>query len=256
MTQLAVFTCAGAPPAFEVATVKRVQIDEQSRQPIGLFCYPGGRIKATNYTLRMLIHDAFGVEDYQVAGGPPWASTDRYAIDAKPPATSPSSQWVPESFKSPPTPELRLMLQSLLADRFQLKVHRESRPATIYALARGKRRPKLDPPKDTTLQPFVSFGRTGAITEDARSLTLTGQNATIDQLCARMAQVLRRPVMNKTRIAGHFDFFIEYAGDESQSEEAPALTRAIRERLGLKLERQPGSISVLVIEGAQRPSPN
>lgn len=157
---LAVAHCAAiaqtaVAPSFEVASVKRVTADEESRMPIGLFTHPGGRIRATNYTLRMLIHDAFELEMDQILGDPSRAGTDRYVVEAKPPTSSCSSKWWPENFKTPSNPEMRLMLQSLLTDRFELKVHQESKVISIYALVVAKGGPKLKISKGTTVQPFV-----------------------------------------------------------------------------------------------------
>lgn len=256
LAQLLPLALVAEEPSFEVASIKRVLPVEQSRQPIGLFTYPGGRIRATNYTLRLLIHDAFDVEMYQILGGPSWVDTERYAIEAKPPASSPSSKWIPENFKSPPNAEMRLMLQNLLVTRFELIVHRESKPATVYALMVAKGGPKLREPKDRSLQPFVSFGRTGPFIAGALSETLIGQNATLDQLAVRLSETLRQPVQNKTGIPGNFDFLIEYAANDSQMEKAPLLPRAIQDQVGLKLENQRGSIDVLVIDQAKKPSDN
>src|SRR5947209_5317987 len=93
----------GLPPAFEVASVKPSA--PRPGEAIGLFTYPGGRIVASNYTLKMLIHDAYEIEDYRILGEPRWVDDDRYNIEAKPPETSESSKWIPASFKSPPNPE-------------------------------------------------------------------------------------------------------------------------------------------------------
>jgi uncharacterized protein (TIGR03435 family) len=247
---------APSPPAFEIVSVKRVTPDEERLLPIGLFTYPGGRIRATNYTLRQLIHDAYHVEMHEVIGGPAWVDTDPFVVEAKPPESSPSSKWVPANFKTAPNDEMRRMLQSLLADRFQLKVHRESRKASVFALVAGGSGHKLKSPADTTAQPFVSFGRTGPVTAAALSQTFVGRNATMDQLAERLAQHLGRPVSNETRITGNFDFLIEYGATDSQAANAPPLVRAIQDQAGLKLETRPGTIEVVVIDSANRPSAN
>ncbi len=251
----AILPQARGGPSFEVASVKPMSAAEEGRQPSGLFTYAGGRIKASNYPLRRLIQEAFNVESYCIIGGPSWAETEPYMVEAKPPESSPSSKWVPENFKSPPNPEMRLMLQNLLADRFQLKVHRESRPGSVYALVVAKGGPRLKPPKNPAGAPFVSFGRNGPVTAEATFLTLIGQNATLNLLASRLADILRAPVNDQTAIHGNFDFVVEYAGNDRQSEVAPFLVQAVRE-IGLELKKQRGSIEVLVIDQAQRPTPN
>lgn len=243
-------------PAFEVVSVKPSDPDRDSRFGIGFYTYPGGRIRATNYTLRQLIHDAYNLEMHQIVGGPAWLDEDRFTVEAKPPESSAPAKWTPANPKTPPNAEMRQMLQTLLAERFGLQARRETRAESVYALTVGKSGPKLKPPKDATRQPFVGFGRTGPVTADALSQTFFGENATIDMLAYRLSQHLRRPVTNRTGIEGNFDFVIEYSGTEEQRSAAPPLDRAIQDQLGLKLSTEPGSIEVLVVERAAKPAAN
>jgi uncharacterized protein (TIGR03435 family) len=242
---LAVAQDAATKPAFEVASVKPSP-PQGGPMGIGLFTYPGGRIHATSYTLRMLIHDAYNLEMYKILGGPRWADDDRFDVEAKPPASSESSKFVPANFKSPPNPEMRQMLQALLAERFQLKVHTETRKESVYALVVAKGGPKLKQPASTTVQPFVSFFPHG----------LSGENATMDQLVERMATIFGRPVLNHTGIQGNFDFLIDYPPDDAATDRTVLLLSAIQVQIGLKLETQPGSIDVIVIDRAEKPSRN
>lgn len=230
--------------AFEVVSVKPTA--DLEREPIGLFTYAGGRIRATNYALRQLIQDAYDLEDFRVVGGPRWIDEDRFNVEAVPPASSASSRWAPANFKSPPNAEMRRMMQTLLADRFQLKAHKENRMERVYVLVTAKGGHKLKAPKSTAAQPFVSFLRNG----------LSGQNATMDQLAARLASILRRPVTNKSGVEGHFDFLIDYPPDDAGSDHTVRLMRALQDQIGLKLETEPGSIEVLVVDSAQKPSAN
>jgi len=128
---------AAIKPAFEVASLKPSP-PQDGPMGTGLYTYPGGRIHATSYTLRMLVHDAYNIEVDHVLAGPHWADEDRFDVEAKPPASSASINWVPANFKSPPNLEMRQMLQTLLSDRFQLKVHAESRKEKVYALLVAK----------------------------------------------------------------------------------------------------------------------
>jgi uncharacterized protein (TIGR03435 family) len=105
---------------------------------------------------------------------------------------------------------MRQMLGALLADRFALKVHTETKKDPVYALVVAKGGPKLAQPT-TTEQPFVTFGRKGSIEREAVSLLLTGHNSTMAQLAARLATVLKRPVFDQTGLKGNFDFQVEYA---------------------------------------------
>jgi uncharacterized protein (TIGR03435 family) len=228
--------------AFEVASAKPTA--DLAREPIGLFTYPGGRIRSTNYTLKQLIHDAYDLEDFRVVGGPRWIDEDRFNVEAMPPASSGSSKWAPANFKSSPNAEMRRMLQTLLADRFGLKTHRENRTERVYVLVAAKGGHKLRTPKSTAVQAFVIY----------QGSRLSGQNATMDQLAARLAQLLRRPVTNKTGVEGNFDFLVDYQPDDAGSEYTVRLLRAIQDQAGLKLETEQGSIEVLVVDSAQKPS--
>ncbi len=236
---------AAIKPEFEVASVKRSP-PQSGPMGIGLYTYPGGRIHATSYTLRMLIHDAYNIELDHIVGGPHWADEDRFDIEAKPSASSGLSNWVPANFKSPPNLEMRQMLQTLLTERFQLKAHTEMRKERVYALVVAKGGPKLKESTSSAVQPFVSFLPHG----------LSGKNATIDQLVERLERILGRPVVNRTGVQGNFDFLIDYPPDEAATDPAVLLLRAIREQTGLRLETQRGSTDLIVIDRAVKPSAN
>lgn len=247
----AAFTAFGQP-ALEVASVKP-STDRDTI--IGLFTYPGGRVVATQFTLKLLIHDAYNLDPYRILGGPHWAGEDRFDIEAKPPASSPSSHWVPESSKTPPNPEMRQMLQTLLADRFQLKVHMETRKESVYALVVAKGGPRLKPP-DTAEEAHVGLFRYGSVYQEATSYAVRGRNATMAQLAAFLTGHFGRPVLDQTGLTGNFDFQVEFAESETQAEAAAPLFRALQDQIGLKLETQPGSVEVLVIDRAEKPSAN
>ena len=229
--------------AFEVATVKASPLD--GWRAVGLFTYPGGRIHATTYTLKMLIHDAYDVEMYHIVGGPNWLDELRFDVEAKPPASSASAQWIPANFKSSPNPEMRQMLQGLLAERFQLKVHRETRNELVYALVKPKEH-QLKPPADAQSAGFVNSTQTG----------LSGKNATMDQLVERLGSVLKRTVRNETGIQGNFDFLIDYPADDAGTDLVSRLLGALRDQTGLKLETRPGKTVVVVVDRAEKPTAN
>src|SRR4051812_37351706 len=114
LAAIAAAAAVAQAPALVVGSDKPCTPEQQAGLGIGLFTYPGGRIVASNYTARMLLHDAYDVEMYQVTGGPAWLDSDRWMVEAKPPESSASSKWAPASPKSPPNPEMRLMLRRLL----------------------------------------------------------------------------------------------------------------------------------------------
>ena len=120
-----------AAPAFEVASVKPA--DPNSRRGMDFRTAPGGSLTVTNLTLQTLVQEAYGVERYRIAGGPKWLDSDRFDIAAK-------------AEGDPNRKQMMAMLQTLLADRFQLKVRRETREGNVYALVVAKNAPKLQEP--------------------------------------------------------------------------------------------------------------
>jgi uncharacterized protein (TIGR03435 family) len=225
-----------------------------------------------------------------VEGGPAWIRTASYRIDAKP--GSPQTQGM---MRGP-------MLQALLADRFQLKIHRETREVPAYALTVAKGGPKLHPfqegtctpvdlkileqfppPRFPELPPGQSY--CGGVDPDgARWVIATsgrhGTNATLDARALSIDDFIQhslgleldRPIFNQTRIAGRFDFHLEFAPEETTpapgemvpgagaaapSEPAgPSIFNALEQQLGLRLEPAKTLGSFLVIDRVEKPSAN
>jgi uncharacterized protein (TIGR03435 family) len=199
---------------------------------------PGGRFVAKFQTLSRLIINAYRLKDYQLSGGPAWTSSERYDIEAA-------------AENDPNRDDMRVMLQNLLAERFQLRVRREEKDLPVYALSVGRNGTKLSqsPPRETT-----GF--------DVGTGKLTAYGVTMAELADELSRRLDRPVIDKTGIRGRFDFSLQYALIDSQAKPVtvdvslPDILTAIQEQLGLKLESTKAPIEVLVIESAQKPKPN
>jgi|SRR5271157_1654696 len=226
-----------APPAFEVASVKLASPDEHI---VDFRVYPGGRLRVTNQTLNVILRQAYGVEHYQIAGGPAWLDTDRFDIEAK-------------AQGEPTNAQMMAMLQTLLADRFQLKARRESREGNVYALVVAKGGSKLQPP--TGDRTYVGLYRNDPPTETGVHYSLAGKKATLALIAQRLAQQVGRPVFDRTGIQGEFDFKVDYAIDDNP-ESGPSIFAAVQQQLGLKLEATKGPLETLVIEHAEKPSGN
>ena len=247
----AVFTAAavslfGQPapdrPTFEVASVKLS--NPEARAPIGLFTYPGGRIVASGCPLEYLIEQAFDVPSFRVTGGPGWIKNDRFDIEAKPPASSSSSKANPSNFKLPPNDEQRQMLQSLLADRFQLKFHRVSKEGLVYKLTKGIKALKLQDSTDKNGYPWAGIGP-----------GLVGTNISLPQFAKRLEAVLGYPVLDQAGPTGSFDFRFEYHSDDPHPDPVSSIITSIQE-LGLKLESSKGPVETIVVDHAEKPSEN
>jgi uncharacterized protein (TIGR03435 family) len=202
--------------------------------------------------LKILILGAFDVQPFQVSGGPRWIDDDRFDIEAKPPASSKSSKANPASPKLPLDDEQRQMLQALLADRFQLKFHREAREGQVYLLVKGNKGLKLQDAKDKDAFPWAG-SIAGALPNGDG---LAGTNISMPQLAVRLSGWLRRPVVERTGLEGSFDFKFQYPSDgPDYSYPIPSILASIQ-GIGLKLEAATGPVETIVIDQAEKPSTN
>jgi uncharacterized protein (TIGR03435 family) len=236
---------ATASPEFEAATIKPVKEPDPNRMNDRT---DGRRYTTRNTTLRDLILMAYGVDRQQIAGGPAWIATDEYDVDA----VAGEGQMADHREE---------MLQKLLADRFKLAFHREQREQSIYALMVAKGGPKLK--------------AADANEKQGSGCTRLGECAFRRDPLQHFARwlgygVLDRPVVDKTGIAGEFDFTLQWTPDETQfagmgihvpppvdnPNAPPGLFTAIQEQLGLMLEPQKIPSEVLVIDHAERPTEN
>jgi len=190
-------------PRFEIASVRPAA----GRELNGTYAYPGGRIACRGCVLKYLIMEAFGVEYFQISGGPSWMDDDRYDVEAKPPESSRVGQLMPASPREPLNPEQRQMLQSLLTERFHLKYHREDAERPVYLLVKGNKPLKLIPAKDSNAIPWAGGLSGGRVARDG----LAGRNVTIDDLAHRLSAYMGGPVQDHAGISGSFDFRCEYS---------------------------------------------
>ncbi len=227
-------------PSFEVASIKPFERGDQPGH--GMTSVSGPNVTMTGYTLRGLILYAYDMRGYQISGGPSWMNSDEFKILAK-----------VEGDAKPETAEVRKMVQSLLAERFGVKLRRESKEARVYLLMPAKTGTKLTASNAQRPNMGMSVGH----------LMMT--KATLTQMAALLSSVLSRPVLDRTGIAGEYDFTldssdismgrtIQEAPQEAPS--GPSIFTAIQEQLGLKLEASKGEIETLVIEQATKPVAN
>jgi len=230
---------APTAPVFDVVSVKPVAVD--AREPLDFRTYPGGRLKITNQTVKIILREAYGIKGYQLSGGPAWLYAERFDIDAKAEGGLSRAQ-------------MMAMLQTLLADRFALKVHRESREGNVYALVVAKDGPKLK--ESTAKDSYIRLIRNTPLELPGVSYTIGGQKASMARFAERLADMeLHRPVLDRTGLTGDFDFKVNYAIDDNP-ETGPSIFAAIQEQLGLKLETTKGQIETLVIDHVEKPSGN
>jgi uncharacterized protein (TIGR03435 family) len=232
-------------PQFDAVTIKHRDPNAKSWQA-GFYSYPGGRVFVGGFARNIIMH-AFGVYDFQIAGGPDWISTEWLVVNAVPPEDSPSRGLKIRTVE--PTDEQRQMFQSLLRERFGLKVHFETREGEVYLLTRGNKPLQLVPPKDPNADPrtLVTIWPGNLANGEAH-----GTNTTTDYMAMMFSRYLRMPVINQTGITGSWDFYLDPV-DPDNHDVATAVYSAI-DRLGLKIKRSRGPIQTLVIDHIDHPS--
>jgi uncharacterized protein (TIGR03435 family) len=229
------------PPAFEVASIRP---SRDSRAGSNLDSAPGGRLTATNITVRELIRLAYDVKDYQIERAPGWVDGELFDIHAK-----------SAGGKSRSMEEERSLVRGLLEDRFQLKTHRETKQMGVYLLVVGKNGPKLTAHNDGT----------GAKTRKGCG-HLAGTRVTMDVIATVLSRQFERDVLNRTNLPGKYDFQLDWTpdagpcaateGQEGEPTVRPSIFTAIQEQLGLKLEPAKGPGEILIVDHVAKPSEN
>jgi uncharacterized protein (TIGR03435 family) len=254
-------------PTFEVASVK-VSLPPTPGTPVFYGPARGGpgtpdpsQITWTNATLKGVLTIAYDVKDYQISG-PGWLDTERYDILVKVPAGATKEQ-------------VNGMWQSLLAERFSLMLHHAPKEFQVEELVVGRNGAKL---KETTLDPALTlepgppkFDKNHELAGPGFVTTImpNGQAHSVakaqplTRLTATLGNVLHRPVIDKTRLTGKYDFSIDFKMDlralgaqpseaDNASDPGPDLAAAVEQQLGLKLAPAKAKLDVLVIDKAEK----
>jgi uncharacterized protein (TIGR03435 family) len=259
------------PLVFETASVKPNKSGAEERY---FRMDPrGGSLTVVNMQLREMITFAYQIQSFQLEGGPGWLASDRYDIVARPEREVPST-----SGQDP----LKLMLRTLLADRFKLVMHKETKELPIFelVLARqdGKLGPQLRPAavdcaaraaaaRAGTPPPSSGPPGPGSCGTTMNPVSVRGGGATMATLAGLLERPAQRLVIDRTGLTGNWDLEVNYTPDRSQlppgvelpssiDPNGPSLFTAIEEQLGLKLRSARGPVEVLVIDSVQQPTPN
>jgi uncharacterized protein (TIGR03435 family) len=255
---------------FEVASVK---VNKTGADGASIRVQPGGRMTATNQTVRNLIRNAYNIQPYQFVGGPNWIDDDRFDIIAKM-----ADADIPESGMVRPE-QMMLRLQSLLADRFKLVVRRETREVPIFALVMARADRKFGPRLRVAEGECAERARAGDAPPPGtpsgdrpcgirftRGKVIAG--ATLMEALARnMSGLVQRVIVDRTGLTDRYDLDLDWSPDSAfapgASADRPAadasgssLFTALEEQLGLKLEATRGPVEALVIESVERPLPD
>jgi uncharacterized protein (TIGR03435 family) len=264
------------PLTFEVASIK-ANVSGDFRRQMGPA--PGGRFTATNVPLRDLAAYAFGVPldslGFRVIGGPSWIDTDRFDVVA-----SVNGTWTPQ--------QMRDMIRSLLADRFKLAAHNETRELPIYVLVLANGPPRL---RRSVVDQAACDARRAAIqrrepvpplapgappicgTDRVIPGKITALGESVTSLASTLGQFVARAVVDRTGLTGLFDFDLTWTPDNLPQRASgtpndqpltingiaidpngPSLVTALQEQLGLKLESTKGPVDVIVIDHVEKPT--
>jgi len=271
-------TAAPQESRFEVVSIKR-NTGGDGGSMMGV--QPGGRVSVRNLPVRQVIVRAYGIQQFQLTGGSDWLQTERYDIEAK----APDGAVVTDA-------AINAMLRAMLADRFKLKVRRETRESAIYELmfARSDRRfgEKLrqtsadcvanrnrgtefgaPPPNPALVGPGDPIP-CGMVMIGGNRIAASGEPMT--RLATVLGPRVQRIVVDNTGLTGLYDFDLQFLPDPLASSargapagpvrmylvaaDVPPLMTAIQEQLGLKLQPSRGAVEYAVIEGIERPSEN
>ena len=261
--------------SFEVATLKQNKSGERGG---GIRRLPGGRVTVTNMAARFLITFAYQLGQYQLVGGPAWLADDKFDITAK---IEGNPEWEgPGSGKPDP---IQVAMRKLLAERFKLTIHTESRDLDAYALVMDKpgvagpalkpsptdckalaeqlrqgKQPPTPPQPVNGIMPCSILGRIGQISFDGFPMS---------QAAGMMVGQAGRPVVDRTRLIGNWQFVMTFAQERPAGAplppneqlpppdpNAPSFFTALQEQLGLKLESTKAPFDVTVIDSVEHPT--
>jgi uncharacterized protein (TIGR03435 family) len=241
---------ANANPGIEVSTVK----PSDPNRPGKLYTIRGADVVTINTTLSDLVTMAYDLHPKQISGAPQWVESDKFDLTIRPDVPG-----------QPNVAQMKIIIQKLLTDRFQLKFHREKKELAVYTLTVGKGGPKFSKSqREPDSLPGLFFG--------PPPITLNVTNATMDQFTNLMqSAVLDKPVVDQTGLKEKYDFILKFTPDANQmlglrggapppaadlSDAPPDLFTAVQQQLGLKLDSTKAPADVLVLDRVERPSEN
>jgi uncharacterized protein (TIGR03435 family) len=233
----------GRAPSFEVASIKPSDPNAH-----GSSSNSDRRLwTITNWTLRRLVQRAFNVEDYQVAGGPNWI--DSYHVDIRAAMTDADTAGTPKERME----RMRVLLQALLVERFQLQFHSETKTLPIYNLVAAKSGFKL-----------TAMDGKGNESMSSGHGRLESKGVSMQALSVFLSREMRRPVVDASGIPGVFNFNLEWTAQEEplakpadgNDATGPSIFTALQEQLGLKLESGKGPVEIIVVDHAEKPTEN
>jgi uncharacterized protein (TIGR03435 family) len=257
-----------ATMTFDVASIHESRPGPEMHLVGGSFAAHSGNLKLENVDLFWLLSIGYGVDYHQISGQPDWAARTTFNVQAK------SDAAADEKMATLDNDQVKLeqqhMVQALLAERFNLKVHWSTQEGDIYNLVLTKGGSKLRPAGSMAPPPeelkWLGDSKTPPPLHQQgngrRGYEFYGHDCPIDALTKMIGSMMNREVVNQTGLTGKFDFHIQYHGDtprDNRNEDPtvwPPLTDALEDQLGLKLEPRKGMVRLLVVDHVELPSEN
>lgn len=242
--------------SFEVASIKPDHLDGHSTR----ISYDTNSFLTSGTTLRLLIEFAYNIGDFQVSGGPAWVGSETYQIQAK--IDHETAVALSKLPREQVFAQRRVIVQKLLAERFNLKVTHSTKELSIYALMLAKNGPKFSQSASTDDAHAGISNHNGEVTVKA---------TTMSRFAEWLSRIVGRKVDDKTGLEGKYDFDMKYdsrgqalaatlpaegTSAALSDSSGPSIFAALHDQLGLQLESQKGPVEVLIIEAAEKPSPN
>jgi uncharacterized protein (TIGR03435 family) len=245
----AVLVCGQA--GFDVVSIKPADpLAKNMHIGIG----PSGSFEAGGVNLMSLIAQAYDVRGFQMIGGTGWMNDDKYTIVTKDEAKNPTGAELSamnDGQREQAQDRLMAKVRAMLADRFQLKIHRETKEMPVYDLTIAKGGVKMQvAPEDGNNEVGLNSSRTN----EAKT-GVAGKSLPMDVLTRFLSNQVGRTVVDRTGLTAHYNFKLVYSADMGDTT-GPSIFTALQEQLGLKLEAGKGPVDVVVIDGAEKPSEN
>ena len=246
------FAQASPRPAFDVAAIKQ---HTEPMNGVTFAAREGGRLNVVNNPTFNVIDAAYGISKYQLIGVPDWVESERYDIEARGPATAGKK-------------EMMLMVQTLLADRFAMRAHFETRDMAAYILTVAKGGAKMRflgsedcVPFDSTKPNPEAVPNVCGNDHVSQNNEWNGTHISMPDVAGVLSNVMRQPVIDQTGIKGSFDVRMQWSDDLAPQDNPtpdalPSIYVALRETLGLELKSGRGPAEVLVIDHIERPTGN
>jgi uncharacterized protein (TIGR03435 family) len=273
-------TSIQSPLQFEVASVK---VNRSASAKVDIPRQLGDRFTATNVTLRQLIQHAYQLQEFLIVGGPSWMPTDRFDIVAKAEGDGSRESGQVDTAGAPSREQL--MLRALLAERFSLRVHTDTKELPIYALVAAQRDGTPGPQLRQSAQACESRDvdsrmqnrQAPSIAEPPRCGmrilpgTIQSGGVLLAQLATGLSPLVGRVVRDRTGLAGYFEFTLRWTPDQIPQgydrkaaaiglppieTDGASIFTALREQLGLRLDSEKGPVEILVVDRAERPVEN